>query len=219
MKSYGQRCPVTRALDLVGDRWTLVIVRDLLDGPRRFARLRADLTGISPTLLAQRLDRLVVDGLAERSDDGYRLTSRGEALAPVVDELGRWGLDLMTRSVGSSDDAFHDHFRRLGLRFVVRPEAILDGGLRVAVDVDGECYDLVVDGPGTHDRITIEPAASAPADATLTIGLAAAYAMRRGRTDVERLEADGILSIDAPTAVADVVRAALLPADAVTPPR
>ena len=103
MRSYNQYCSVARALDVVGDRWTLLIVRELLlQGACRYTDLRDALPGIATNLLADRLRDLEAAGLIAREEAGppiattlFRLTTRGEGLRPVVEELGRWGLPLM----------------------------------------------------------------------------------------------------------------------------
>ncbi len=87
-RSYHQFCGVARALDVMGERWTLLIVRNLLLGPRRYSDLLAELPGITTNLLAARLSELERAGLVER---GWRLTDAGAALEPVVMELGRFG--------------------------------------------------------------------------------------------------------------------------------
>jgi DNA-binding HxlR family transcriptional regulator len=97
-RSYRQYCGVARALDLVGERWTLLLVRNLLLGPRRYSDLLAELPGITTNLLARRLRDLEEAGLIERDERPrpapaslYRLTADGAALEPVIMELGRWG--------------------------------------------------------------------------------------------------------------------------------
>lgn len=98
-KSYDQYCPVARALDLIGDRWTLLILRDVsLYGPRRFVELKTSLTGVPPTLLSERLKTLVAEGLLERSDDSgvtYSFTPRGREIRPVLAALRDFGAPLM----------------------------------------------------------------------------------------------------------------------------
>lgn len=101
-KSYGQFCGLARSLDRVGDRWTLLVVRELLLGPRSFRELTEALVGISPNLLTQRLRALADDRLVERNDAParsknviFRLTPAGAALEPVVLELIRWGARWM----------------------------------------------------------------------------------------------------------------------------
>lgn len=94
-KCYGQQCTVARALDVVGDRWTLLIVRELLGGPARFGDLSDGLPGIAKNLLTNRLRQLEHDEVLRRvSAQGttlYTLTTHGEALRPAVELLGAWG--------------------------------------------------------------------------------------------------------------------------------
>src|ERR1700712_3733387 len=97
-RSYGDRCGVARALDVVGERWALMIVRELLLGPKRFTDLRVGLPGVSPDVLAQRLRELEqADVVARRklpppaAAQVYELTAKGRALETVIMELGRWG--------------------------------------------------------------------------------------------------------------------------------
>ncbi|MFJ4833852.1 winged helix-turn-helix transcriptional regulator [Streptomyces sp. NPDC088747] len=97
-RSYDQYCSAARALDAVGDRWTLLIVRELLGGPRRYTDLHADLPGVSTDVLASRLKDMERDGLATRrrlpppgAAFVYELTSRGRELLPVLQALGEWG--------------------------------------------------------------------------------------------------------------------------------
>src|SRR3990170_5829462 len=98
-KPYNQSCPIAQALDIVGDRWTLLIVRDLFLGQRRFSELLASLPGIPPRLLSGRLKRLEQRGLIERAVYSqyplraeYRLTDEGLTLAPVLGAILTWGL-------------------------------------------------------------------------------------------------------------------------------
>lgn len=95
MKTYNQYCGVALALDLVGDRWTLLIVRDLMPGPRRYNQLMDALPGITTNLLAGRLKGLVEKGLLSKMADGYHLTDQGQGLAPVVLALAEFGRDLL----------------------------------------------------------------------------------------------------------------------------
>jgi DNA-binding HxlR family transcriptional regulator len=103
MASYGQYCAVARALDLLGERWTLLVVRELLFGSRRFNDIRRGLPRISKTLLADRLRALVDGGVAARSDGAhgpeYTLTDAGRALFPLVAELGQWGQRWLPRTL------------------------------------------------------------------------------------------------------------------------
>jgi DNA-binding HxlR family transcriptional regulator len=98
LRTYGDRCGVARSLDVVGERWALLIVRELLLGPKRFSDLRAGLPGVSPDVLTQRLRELQRAGVVRRAKlpppnavRVYELTDRGLELEPVVIALGRWG--------------------------------------------------------------------------------------------------------------------------------
>lgn len=96
-RSYKQDCALARAADVLGERWSLLLVRDLLVGPRRFGELLRSLRGMGSNLLASRLRELEVAGIVERLGDSesrhrYGLTDAGKALEPVLLSLVRWGL-------------------------------------------------------------------------------------------------------------------------------
>jgi DNA-binding HxlR family transcriptional regulator len=122
MRSYGQYCSVAKALDVLGDRWTLLIVRELLArGACRYTDLRSGLPGIATNLLADRLRELEAAGIVRREDAPppvattlFSLTERGLALQPVISEIGRWGVPLMRNS--SPDDEFRGQWLRLPVR-------------------------------------------------------------------------------------------------------
>ncbi len=97
---YNQTCPIARTLDIIGDRWTMLIVRDLFMGERRFNQFLASSPGIPPKLLAGRLKKLEEHGLVQRVIYSqhplraeYRLTDQGRSLYRVIEERVRWGLD------------------------------------------------------------------------------------------------------------------------------
>ena len=97
-RRYQHFCPAARALETIGERWSLLIVRDLLAGPRRFSDLRRSLTAITPKWLSARLraleaDAIVTRGVTAEREVRYRLTPKGEALEPVFDALLVWGMD------------------------------------------------------------------------------------------------------------------------------
>ena len=91
MSRYGQYCPITRSLEILGDRWTLLIVRDLLVGARRFNEISRGLPGMSRAILSKRLDQLERAGLVSRTDDGYEPTAACEELRPIIFGLAEWG--------------------------------------------------------------------------------------------------------------------------------
>src|SRR5919201_4149161 len=105
-RSYDQFCPLAYALDVIGERWTLLIVRELLAGPQRFKDLMDGLPGISTNLLSDRLRTLEQQGILRRrvlprpaGSTVYELTPSGPALEPAVLELGRWGSRLLPASL------------------------------------------------------------------------------------------------------------------------
>lgn len=99
---YGRFCPLARSLDVVGERWTLVIVQELMKRSSRYGELNRRLPGIGSTVLAERLRKLETSGLVERQPGAvgngvvYVLTERGHALAPALEELRRWGVHYLT---------------------------------------------------------------------------------------------------------------------------
>ncbi len=110
-KQYGQTCPVARSLEFLGERWTLLIVRDLLMGPRRFQDFSASLNGVAPAVLSHRLKVLEKHGIVTRRlysehppRAEYTLTDQGLELRPVVRALGIWG----ARHLGASWTFVHD---------------------------------------------------------------------------------------------------------------
>ena len=97
-RTYGEACAAAHALDLIGERWALLVVRELLLGPKRFTDLRVGLPGVSPNVLTERLSGLERAGIVRRrklpppaASRVYELTDWGEALEPVIISLGRWG--------------------------------------------------------------------------------------------------------------------------------
>ena len=107
MKSYGQFCSMARALDLLGERWTLLIVRELLCGSRRFGEIQRGIPRISRTMLAARVRELADADVVERVDGAggpeYRLTPAGQELAAVVRELGTWGQRWLPRELRTGE--------------------------------------------------------------------------------------------------------------------
>ncbi len=137
-RRYRLLCPISRALDYIGDRWTLLILRDLHAGPVRHRDLADGLTGISSNLLATRLKELVADGLIQKTkgEHGvplYALTELGEATGPLLFELSR-----------------------LGVKFPAEPEPRPPGNLRLAVVTLKEALSRVPDDAGFHVELRID---------------------------------------------------------------
>jgi len=171
-KSYAQFCGLARSLDHVGDRWTLLVVRELLLGDRTFRELEEALAGVSPSLLAKRLAEMGDDGLVARNDAPqrspnvrYALTEAGRALEPVIVGLIRWGTRWML--AGPGDDLVDPRWAPLALKALLEDGASVRG--RVHLDVDGIA--ITVDAlagrrrvtPGHHGRANATVSASLPA--------------------------------------------------------
>jgi DNA-binding HxlR family transcriptional regulator/putative sterol carrier protein len=138
-RAYDQYCGLAQALDLVGERWTLLIVRDLLMGPKRYTDLRAGLPGIASNLLAERLAQLEETGLVRRERVApplpatlYHLTERGRALDTAIVELGRWGGVALGAPEPGTD--FRASWFALGMRATFRPR------LAAALDAEYEFH-------------------------------------------------------------------------------
>jgi DNA-binding HxlR family transcriptional regulator len=114
MRSYNQYCGLARALDVIGERWTLLVVRELLEVPRGYNQLLSGLPGIATNLLADRLRSLEESGVVTHRDDGlYELTPWGYELRDAVYALGRWAGPLMAQPRGT------DYFQISWLRHMV----------------------------------------------------------------------------------------------------
>jgi len=173
MRSYGQYCSLAKALDVIGDRWSLLIVRELmLRDAARYTDLREGLPGIATNLLADRLRELEAAGIVEREEARppvattlFRLTARGRGLRDAVHALGQWGAPLLDDDFG--DDAFRSHWLTLPLEVYagdrlaeVAPIAIGvhagredilvelgDGRPRTRAWLDGDAPDVTLTGP------------------------------------------------------------------------
>ncbi len=125
MRSYDEYCALAKSLDVVGDRWTLLIIRELaLRGPCRYTDVRNGLPGIASNLLAERLRELEHAGVIAREEAPppiattlLRLTPRGEQLRPALEDLIRWGLPLMTDQ--KPDDAVRSHWLAWALELML----------------------------------------------------------------------------------------------------
>jgi DNA-binding HxlR family transcriptional regulator len=190
-RTYGQYCGVARALELVGERWALLIVRDLILGPRRFTDLQRGLGKVPSNVLSSRLKELEESGVIERRalprPSGaivYELTEYGRELEPIVIELLQWG----ARSLGDPrpDDSFSPNSFLLGLRISFRPEAARDLDATYEIHMEGEPFHIRIargelelgEGPAEDPDLTIET--DLGLGALLRGEISAAEARRRG---------------------------------------
>jgi DNA-binding HxlR family transcriptional regulator len=147
---------IARALERVGDRWTLLVIRDLMMGPQRFTDLIDRLGGVTPKTLTQRLRDLEADGVVVadrvpgRREVWYRLTPAGEALRPVIDELMAWGLDYAIRPPEPGEPAHPEHLLT-ALRVQLDRHAARSALTRWLVRIiDDGTYMLASDSDGWH---------------------------------------------------------------------
>jgi DNA-binding HxlR family transcriptional regulator len=147
-RTYGQFCPIAAGLDVIGDRWVLLILRELSIGERRFTDLRNDLPGIAPNLLSERLRTLQAAGLVETAElpppaarTVYRLTDEGRRVQPVLRSVARFGAHFLEGEPGQRLDA-----RRTAHALLVPWWRATGEPLHARVVVDGDDeIDLVVD--------------------------------------------------------------------------
>ena len=161
MRSYGEFCALARALDVVGDRWTLLIIRELAARPCRFRDLSEGLPGIAANLLAERLHLLQAEGVITHDQAAtYRLTDRGKALGPALKALARWGVPLMAR--GRGPDEHRAHWLALAIGAVFE-DARVKPTARIQVLTDDGEIEIVAHRDGVEAR----PGRAISPDATL----------------------------------------------------
>ena len=207
-RSYGQYCGLARALDVVGDRWNLLIVRQLLIAPARYRDLIDGLPGIATNLLADRLRDLEASGVVERRLAGsgsvveYALTPWGAELRQPIESLIRWSTPLMVR--GPDGDSFRPEWLALAVpalldtRVKVRPSAT------VGLEIGGQLFELRATRSGfevgPHDGRDLD--ATVRADPAYVLGLAA------GALTLSDARALGLVEIDGDESVVRTVFAA-----------
>ena len=206
MKSYGQYCPMTMALEVLGERWTLLIVRDLLRGVRRFNDLARGLPGISRALLTQRLRQLERHGIVERRSAGggrrieYHLTAAGRELQPLATALVAWG----TRwAFGDPQPAHLDPVLLLWwMRGAVQRDRLPPHRVVIQFDFQGACaltMWLVL------ERADVSVCLQHPGfdvDLLLTADLAALYRVWGRRETLAGAMRCGLVTLDGPPALA-----------------
>jgi DNA-binding HxlR family transcriptional regulator len=157
-RSYAQLCPIAHALDLVGERWTLLIVRELLLGPKRFSDLHAGLPGIGTNILSARLKELEAASIVSRrmlappaASRVYELTCRGRELGGIVLRLGRWG--TASPAYGQSDGTARTEWTILSLYARYRPSRSAATPASSELRIGDETYTArISDGQLTIDR-------------------------------------------------------------------
>ncbi len=163
MRSYGQYCALAKALDVVGDRWTLLIIRELLiRGGCRYTDLRDGLPGIATNLLADRLRELEHHGIIYLEEAPppiattlFHLTERGKELETVMQKLGTWGTPMLAKS--SRGDAFRTHWLVLPLEHNLIDRSPDQPPVAVEVRTGDEILTLFTEGGRVHAKLGARP--------------------------------------------------------------
>ena len=200
-RSYGQYCTVARALDVVGERWTLLLVRELSTGPKRFKDLLEGLPGIGTNLLANRLKTLEGEGIVRRAtlpppagSNVYELTELGGSLEPVIMALSRWGARLL-------DAPREEEDLRAGWAAVAMQSALGRGTAdgrpgTYEFRIDGEAFHVRVRDSEEGERVVVRQG-PAPDPDLVVIGAAETFlAVVSGRRSPEEAVQSGALRVE-----------------------
>ncbi len=204
MSRYGQFCPVAKAMELLDERWTMLVVRELLEGSQTFNALRRGLPRMSPALLSTRLQSLARAGVIDRHEDGshvtYTVTPAGRELRPIVEAIGRWGIRWMPE-LGDEDLDPHllmwDIHRNLNMDEVPPGRTILRFTFRDVVG-SGRDWWLVIKSGGV-DLCDFDP--GGPVTATVDTDLRTLTRVWRGDDPWRSALHAGRLRIEAPVGI------------------
>jgi DNA-binding HxlR family transcriptional regulator len=214
-RSYEQFCPLAQALDVLGERWTLLIVRDLLSGSKRYTDLRRGLPGLATDLLTERLRALEEAGLVHRRDlpppasaTVYELTERGRELEQPLFALARFGLGLLAEAPDASMPPQPNHLGLL-LRVLFKPERAPARPETWVFESAGARLGLTV----SENGLTLHRDEDVPVDADARfVGPAPTiFGLVAGRLDVRAALADGRLKVEGDRKAVDRMRAAFVP--------
>jgi DNA-binding HxlR family transcriptional regulator len=206
-KSYNQNCPIAKGLDILGERWTLLILRELLGGPRRYSDLRAELPGIATNLLAERLKELQEVGLVDRTElpppiarTVYSLSDVGWQRVPCVLRSIAWlGLDRLDLIGGGAVSPLTGFLAGFVIPFDPAKAAVLRGTYRV--EIDNRSFEFALDQghfAGAHGK----------PDVTVTAGAQDFVLARLGPTDAKRKAALRGIIFEGDDAAVDTMREA-----------
>lgn len=208
MSGYGQFCPVAKAMELLDERWTVLVVRELLAGSTHFNDLRRGVPKMSPSLLSKRLQTLTRAGVVERSEvDGrYTLTDCGRELVGVVEALGAWSVRWMSDLVEKDLDPsvlMWDIRRTIPVEQWPRARTVVAFRLSGAPPKASSWWLMVADGGA--EVCDFDPGYEAAA--TISTSLRTLSQIWRGDQSWQRAQLDGSVSIDAPREVCRAVPA------------
>ncbi|MBC3192424.1 helix-turn-helix transcriptional regulator [Pseudonocardia sp. C8] len=208
MRSYGQYCGLARSLEVVGDRWNLLIVRQLLLGPARYRDLLDGLPGIATNLLADRLRDLEASGVVERRPAGagsvveYALTPWGAELRRPIESLIRWSTPLMLR--GPEGDSFRPEWLALAVPALLDARIQVRTPATVGLEIGGNPVQL----RATPSGVTVGPYDGRALDATVRADPASVLGLAAGALALDDARALGLVEIDGDESVVRTVFAA-----------
>jgi DNA-binding HxlR family transcriptional regulator len=201
-RRYDDACAATHAMDILGERWALPVIRELMLGPRRFGELKASINGISANVLTQRLESLEQSGVVKRvklpppaSVQVYELTEWGYQAGPIFQVMGRWAVRSPAHDPSRP---FSTVSLMLSLRTMIDLERTRGVAARIGLRVGEEGFVLGIDD-GRVDLARRDPA---DADLILEGSTAAIGAAVYGGVPIEALEADGVLKVGGDRALA-----------------
>ena len=216
-RTYGEGCAVAHGMDLVGERWAMLIVRDLILGPKRFTDLLTGLPGASPGVLTQRLRELTDAGVLRRRRLGapaatwvYELTPWGRQLAPIVTDLARWASQspAMPFDAPQGTDSV-----MLSLEALFDPTAAGELEAVVSIHLADEPFEVRI----AHGELTVRRAEAHDPDVTVRADLPHLLALLRTHTSLEELRQGGALSVVGDTEVLQHFRRLFPMPDPVSP--
>jgi len=210
-RDYKQFCPAARALNVVGERWTLLIVRDLLLSPRRYSDLRRSLPGMASNLLAIRLTEMEEAGLIVKARvehpsprDLYSLTERGRELEPTLLELAKFGFPFL--DMPTDEQPMVAERVPLGLRAMMHEAELPEDGLRIRFLMTEGDYLVTIAAQGRpgdrrlpSERVSVAEIADGAAprpDVVVRGSIVGLVWIRQGLLDLETATTDGLLSFE-----------------------
>lgn len=195
---YPQFCALARAAEFLGERWTLLIIRELLLGPKRFSDLKGHLDGVSASVLSQRLSQMEENGLIERAyleppaaSNVFQLTETGRALRPAIFELIRWGGRFLMPP--RSGERREPEWTSLVLQAYARPGPVPQKSFNLHIRENG--YEAVFAVTGTSGG-TVISAGPAEADARLCAGFEDVLGLMSGRIDPRQPRGEGLIETE-----------------------
>jgi DNA-binding HxlR family transcriptional regulator len=195
-RRYHQYCPVARALDVAGDRWTLLVARELLLGPRRFTDLADGLPGIASSVLSARLKELEQHGLVAKrtlpppaASVVYELTDQARGLARVLAALAEWGMSLLGHP--GPEDTVDPRWLVLALAVTAKPPRSLREAT-YELRVDDQAFQI----RSGNDRLQVTQGAASSASATITTTTDTLAAIASGHLDITSARADRLIAVD-----------------------